>query len=72
MQHRSIPDIHIVPVASKTTTENGSSSLLTAHSLADLREKRVEEFLEARSLAPKSQRAYRQDLQRFMEWSDQT
>jgi integrase/recombinase XerD len=71
MQHRSIPDIHIVPVQLPSQSRIISSGSITALSLADLREKRVEEFLEARSLALKSQRAYRQDLQRFLEWSDQ-
>ncbi|WP_242541941.1 tyrosine-type recombinase/integrase [Leptolyngbya sp. Cla-17] len=38
--------------------------------LADLRSLRVDEFLQARSLAPKSQKAYRQDLQCFLNWTD--
>jgi len=37
---------------------------------AELRKLRVDEFLQARSLAPKSQTAYRQDLQRFLNWTD--
>ncbi|MEB3295709.1 MAG: tyrosine-type recombinase/integrase, partial [Synechococcales bacterium] len=37
---------------------------------ADLRQQRVDEFLAARSLAPKSQKAYREDLARFMTWTD--
>jgi integrase/recombinase XerD len=36
----------------------------------ELRQQRVEEFLNARSLAPKSQKAYREDLARFMAWTD--
>jgi len=35
----------------------------------DPQQQRVEEFLRAKSLAPNSKRAYQQDLQRFMEWS---
>jgi integrase/recombinase XerD len=35
-----------------------------------LRSQRVEEFLMARSLAPNSQKAYREDLARFMAWTD--
>jgi len=38
-------------------------------SVTDLRSRRVDEFMQARSLAPKSQRAYRQDLQRFRDWT---
>jgi integrase/recombinase XerD len=36
----------------------------------ELRQQRVDEFLAARSLAPKSQKAYREDLARFMAWTD--
>lgn len=35
-------------------------------------EKRIEEFLQARSLALKSQQAYQQDLQRFLNWTEQS
>jgi integrase/recombinase XerD len=37
---------------------------------AELRMQRVEEFLMARSLAPNSRKAYKDDLARFMAWSD--
>jgi integrase/recombinase XerD len=37
----------------------------------DLRQARIEEFLQAKSLRPNSQRAYRQDLQAFLRWSSQ-
>jgi integrase/recombinase XerD len=37
---------------------------------SDLRQLRVEEFLQARSLAPNSRKAYQQDLQRFMDWTE--
>jgi integrase/recombinase XerD len=36
----------------------------------ELRQQRIEEFLMARSLAAKTQKAYREDLARFMAWSD--
>ncbi len=36
----------------------------------DIRELRVKEFLQARSLAPKSEKAYRQDLKYFLDWSN--
>ncbi|MBD2093303.1 tyrosine-type recombinase/integrase [Microcoleus sp. FACHB-1515] len=35
----------------------------------DLRQLRVDEFLQARSLNPHSRRAYRQDLQCFLDWT---
>ena len=37
---------------------------------SDLRKKRIEEFLMARSLSQASQRAYEQDLKRFLDWTD--
>jgi integrase/recombinase XerD len=36
----------------------------------DLRQQRVDEFLSARSLAPKSKKAYQEDLARFMAWTE--
>jgi integrase/recombinase XerD len=36
----------------------------------DLRQQRIEEFLIARSLAPNSQKAYREDLARFTDWTN--
>jgi integrase/recombinase XerD len=30
----------------------------------------VDEFLQARSLSPNSQKAYRRELERFLEWTD--
>jgi integrase/recombinase XerD len=36
----------------------------------ELRQQRIDEFLMAKSLAPKTQKAYREDLARFMAWSD--
>lgn len=38
--------------------------------VVDLRRIRVEEFLKARSLAANSQKAYRRELLRFLEWTD--
>jgi integrase/recombinase XerD len=35
-----------------------------------LRQQRIDEFLMARSLAPKSQKAYREDLARFTSWTE--
>jgi integrase/recombinase XerD len=39
--------------------------------IIDLRQTRIDEFLQAKSLAPNSQRAYRQDLQTFLNWTNQ-
>lgn len=35
----------------------------------DLRSQRVEEFFRSRSLSPNTERAYRRDLTRFLEWT---
>ncbi len=43
----------------------------SASPLPDPRHALMTEFLQARSLQPNSQRAYRRDLQRFMDWTDQ-
>ncbi|BAU15872.1 integrase domain protein SAM domain protein (plasmid) [Leptolyngbya sp. NIES-3755] len=66
-KRRAIPEIQILPVRRESLPAEKSVSEPT-----DLRESRVEEFLQARSLAPKTQRAYRQDLQQFLNWSDQS
>lgn len=39
--------------------------------LVELRSARVDEYLQARSLAANTQKAYRQDLQHFLRWTDQ-
>lgn len=71
MTSRSIPDIQIVPVRLQTTEPSRLPSINPAiGQLAELRTLRVEEFLMARSLAPKSQVAYRQDLNRWLDWTD--
>jgi integrase/recombinase XerD len=38
--------------------------------IIDRRQTRIDEFLQAKSLAPNSQRAYRQDLQTFLNWTN--
>jgi site-specific recombinase XerD len=38
----------------------------------EIRSLRIEEFLQARSLSPNSKKAYLQDLQRFLNWSDKS
>jgi integrase/recombinase XerD len=54
--------IQIVETAPKTKQ--------TAAEPTSLRQQRIEEFLMARSLAPKSQKAYREDLARFTAWTE--
>jgi integrase/recombinase XerD len=44
--------------------------LVSRSQTTELRQQRIDEFLMARSLAPKTQKAYREDLTRFMAWSD--
>ncbi|MDX2239994.1 MAG: tyrosine-type recombinase/integrase [Leptolyngbyaceae cyanobacterium bins.302] len=68
-RRKSIPDPIIVPLQSvprqpQTLRQSSSSGP------AKLRGLRVDEFLQARSLAPKTQKAYRQDLQAFLNWTD--
>ncbi len=66
---KTIPDPIIVPLQSfpRQAEAVGSNQLSEP---TELRSLRVEEFLQARSLAPKSQKAYRQDLQSFLHWTD--
>lgn len=58
MLNRSIPNIQIVPVRAQQSTPTDPPAISPATGTAtELRSKRVDEFLQARSLAPKSQRA---------------
>lgn len=54
-----LPEPHLIrlPSASPATSAN-------------LRQLRIDEFLNARSLAPNSRKAYQEDLLRFMNWTD--
>lgn len=63
---KAIPEIQIIPVDRAQSKPQPLPLDPT-----DLRELRIEEFLQARSLAPRTQKAYRQDLQQFLDWSDQ-
>ncbi|MEX0268949.1 tyrosine-type recombinase/integrase [Leptolyngbyaceae cyanobacterium UHCC 1019] len=70
MNHRKrVPDPIVIPLQS-IDRKTGSTVSPTHACLPNLREERVKEFLQARSLAPKSQKAYRQDLQCFLNWTD--
>ncbi|HEY9662318.1 MAG TPA: phage integrase N-terminal SAM-like domain-containing protein, partial [Allocoleopsis sp.] len=54
-----IPDASSAPAASPTLKPQ-----------VDARQLQVDGFLQARSLHPRSQRAYQRDLQSFMEWTE--
>ncbi len=64
---KAIPEIQIIP-----TRQVRSQPEIPSPEPANFRELRVEEFLQARSLAPKTQKAYRQDLQQFLEWNERS
>jgi integrase/recombinase XerD len=68
-RRKMVPDPIVVPLQS-VESKTGSTLSSTRADLPNLREERVKEFLQARSLAPKSQKAYRQDLQCFLNWID--
>lgn len=57
------PIITLVGPASHQVTKPAQQPL-------SMRELRVQEFLQARSLQPKSRKAYHRDLQTFMNWTD--
>lgn len=60
----TVPEPKLV-IYSELATQNNKA--ITA---SDLRQVKVEEFLAARSLQPKSRKAYQSDLQIFMDWND--
>ncbi|MBD3883917.1 tyrosine-type recombinase/integrase [Phormidium tenue FACHB-886] len=70
MLQRSIPEPILIPLEPSLTKP--SSKLAIADALTDLRQLRVQEFLQARSLQPKSCKAYQRDLQLFMDWTETT
>lgn len=65
---KSVPNPTIIPLSSRVLSSPSDASNVCE--LLELRRLRVDEFLQARSLAPKSQKAYRQDLQYFLNWTD--
>lgn len=67
MPQKPIPDPVILPLPAISTAQ---IAVERSHPKAtDLRYLQVDEFLQARSLSVNSQRAYRQDLQRFLDWT---
>jgi integrase/recombinase XerD len=65
MKRQNIPEPQLISLVSGSKPTRPTPAAPT-----ELRQQRVEEFLAARSLAPKSQKAYREDLARFMAWTD--
>ncbi len=65
MKRQNVPEPQLISLVSSVKTP-----IRAAVEPIELRQQRVEEFLAARSLAPKSQKAYREDLARFMVWTD--
>ncbi|MBD1913174.1 MULTISPECIES: tyrosine-type recombinase/integrase [unclassified Leptolyngbya] len=70
MKRTTIPDPIIVSLTGGKETPRAPTTNL--ESPKDLREVKVDEFIAARSLKPKSEKAYRRDLQYFMDWTRQT
>ncbi|MBM0745521.1 tyrosine-type recombinase/integrase (plasmid) [Phormidium sp. CLA17] len=70
MNRRKMVPEPVVLLLQSIDSKTGSTVSPTRLDLTNLREERVKEFLQARSLAPKSQKAYRQDLQCFLNWID--
>lgn len=62
---QGIPEIHIIP----TSRQSISGEILPLPT-TDLRHLRIDEFLQAKSLSPRTQKSYRQDLHRFLDWSN--
>lgn len=71
-RRKSVPDPLIVPLGSVETLAKSSSvsAADAAQHPEDGREPLIKAFLQGRSLAPKSQKAYRQDLQCFLDWTE--
>jgi integrase/recombinase XerD len=65
MKRQNIPEPQLISLVSGSKPTAPKPTAPT-----ELRQQRVDEFLAARSLAPKSIKAYREDLARFMAWTD--
>jgi site-specific recombinase XerD len=70
MKRPVIPDPVVVPLTRGKQVSQVSA--VRDELPIDLRQVRVDEFMAARSLKPKSEQAYRRDLQHFMDWTNQT
>ncbi|WP_088888777.1 tyrosine-type recombinase/integrase [Leptolyngbya ohadii] len=73
---RSVPDLPFAP--DDSTGQPGAIAVLEASDLPEPRLLQVEAFLQnansrkAGSLSPRTQKAYRQDLQQFLNWTDKS
>jgi integrase/recombinase XerD len=65
MKRQNVPEPQLISLVSGSQSPAPKPPKPT-----ELRQQRVDEFLAARSLAPKSLKAYREDLARFMVWTD--
>jgi integrase/recombinase XerD len=65
MKRQNVPEPQLISLVSGTKPTGSKPAVPT-----ELRQQRVDEFLAARYLAPKSLKAYREDLARFMVWTD--
>ncbi|XGW00870.1 MAG: tyrosine-type recombinase/integrase (plasmid) [Leptolyngbya sp. BL-A-14] len=70
MPRPSIPDPVLISLPGNQATPSKLNNVPAA-APPELRQRRVDEFLAARSLKPKSQQAYRRDLQAFMDFTPQ-
>jgi integrase/recombinase XerD len=69
MPKPTVPAPQLISLTSVPPTAATPTAAARSQPVA-LRQQRIEEFLMARSLAPKSQKAYREDLARFTSWTD--
>jgi integrase/recombinase XerD len=60
-EQQALPPIRLIPVQSAPET---------SVEVTDLRLERIQEFLQASNFAPNTEKAYRFELERFIEWSD--
>lgn len=67
MARRQIPDPVILPIQ---TVESRDLIRPVPTDWQDLRQQQIQEFLQTRALSPKSRKAYQQDLQRFLDWTE--
>ncbi|HEY9628601.1 MAG TPA: phage integrase N-terminal SAM-like domain-containing protein [Coleofasciculaceae cyanobacterium] len=71
MKRPAIPDPVIVSLSGDFTSKDAHRISAQAISPADLRQLKVNQFVEGRSLSLKTEQAYRRDLQHFMDWTQQ-
>ncbi|MBE9032741.1 tyrosine-type recombinase/integrase [filamentous cyanobacterium LEGE 11480] len=61
---RAVPDPVLIPLQGKQVAQ-------PAVAVPQLRQTRIDEFFQARSLAPNTEKAYRHDLSYFLQWTEQ-